>query len=149
MSDKVVISCSSHPIPQRTSAPRSVTKEPGNGRMSRSLAAASKSMVSSTSGSPSFIFWTCPQVNVSHPPPPPPRSPVSWWLNGHTFLLAGTGCLELYARTSEWPGWELGERPRGVQEKGKGCQEPLRAGLLELPARSHRGAPASARNQPS
>lgn len=78
MSDKVVISCSSHPIPQKDISTQVCHQTPGNDRISRSLAVASKSMVSSTSGSPSFIFWTCPQVNVSHPPPPPPRSPVSW-----------------------------------------------------------------------
>lgn len=42
-----------------------------------------------------------------------------------------------------------GASPRRVLEKEKGCREPLRAGLLELPSRSRRGAPASARNQPS
>lgn len=56
-----------------------------------------------------------------------------------TSLLAGTGCLELYMRTSEWPGWERGERPHEIQKKGKGCQEGASPGW---PPRTARALPS-------
>lgn len=72
MSEKVVVSCSSHPTPQRASAPHVCHRRTRQGADELRPGSCLEVSVPFPSGSrSSFIFWTCPQVNVSQLLPTP------------------------------------------------------------------------------